>query len=312
MARRGLSAGMSGREKALGGAVLALYLAVLPYVSGPALDLLERLLGTRLGESVRNAIYYYVVFALVVIVFWGYLGRTTRAFLDRPGGVLASAGLGLVAFYGLNEICGRLLGLVLEGQVNLNDEAIVGRMVDAPRTTILIVVVLAPVVEETLFRGYVFGNLREVHRGLAYLVSCLLFALLHVWQFGSAMVIFLAALKGVSEDLYETASIHGAGKWTQFSKITVPLITPVIFYNLITQLCQAFQEFNGPFLVTKGGPNGATTLISILIYNNAFLRHKMGMASAQAWVLFVIVCALTAVAFVSQKKWVYYSDEDGR
>ena len=176
MARRGLSAGMSGREKALGGAVLALYLAVLPYVSGPALDLLERLLGMRLGESVRNAIYYYVVFALVVIVFWGYLGRTTRAFLDRPGGVLAS----------LNEICGRLLGLVLEGQVNLNDEAIVGRMVDAPRTTILIVVVLAPVVEETLFRGYVFGNLREVHRGLAYLVSCLLFALLHVWQFAAA------------------------------------------------------------------------------------------------------------------------------
>ena len=136
--------------------------------------------------------------------------------------------------------------------------------------------------------------------------------LLRVWQFGSAMVIFLAALKGVSEDLYEAASIDGAGKWTQFFKITVPLITPVIFYNLITQLCQAFQEFNGPFLVTKGGPNGATTLISILIYNNAFLRHKMGMASAQAWELFVIVCVLTAVAFVSQKKWVYYSDEDGR
>ncbi|MBE7722656.1 MAG: sugar ABC transporter permease [Lacrimispora celerecrescens] len=136
--------------------------------------------------------------------------------------------------------------------------------------------------------------------------------LLRVWQFGSAMVIFLAALKGVSEDLYEAASIDGAGKWTQFFKITVPLITPVIFYNLITQLCQAFQEFNGPFLVTKGGPNGATTLISILIYNNAFLRHKMGMASAQAWILFLIVMTFTAVAFVSQKKWVYYSDEDGR
>ena len=129
--------------------------------------------------------------------------------------------------------------------------------------------------------------------------------LLRVWQFGSAMVIFLAALKGVSQDLYEAASIDGAGKWTQFFKITVPLITPVIFYNLITQLCQAF-------LVTKGGPNGATTLISVLIYNNAFLRHKMGMASAQAWVLFIIVCALTGIAFVSQKKWVYYSDEDER
>ena len=180
MARRGLSAGMSGREKALGGAVLALYLAVLPYVSGPALDLLERLLGTRLGESVRNAIYYYVVFALVVIVFWGYLGRTTRAFLDRPGGVLASAGLGLVAFYGLNEICGRLLGLVLEGQVNLNDEAIVGRMVDAPRTTILIVVVLAPVVEEILMRGFVLDGLRgSCGAAAALLVSSLMFAVLH-------------------------------------------------------------------------------------------------------------------------------------
>lgn len=136
--------------------------------------------------------------------------------------------------------------------------------------------------------------------------------ILRVWQFGSAMVIFLAALKGVPEELYEAASIDGANKWRQFFKVTVPLITPVIFYNLITQLCQAFQEFNAPFLITKGGPNGATTLISILIYNNAFLRHKMGMASAQAWILFLIVMTLSAIAFISQKKWVYYSDEDGR
>lgn len=142
--------------------------------------------------------------------------------------------------------------------------------------------------------------------------AMMVIVLLRVWQFGSAMVIFLAALKGVSEDLYEAAAIDGAGKWTQFFQITVPLITPVIFYNLITQLCQAFQEFNAPFLVTKGGPNGATTLISMLIYNNAFLRHKMGMASAQAWLLFLIVMTLTAVAFISQKHWVYYSDEEGR
>lgn len=140
--------------------------------------------------------------------------------------------------------------------------------------------------------------------------AMLVIVLLRVWQFGSAMVIFLAALKNVPEDLYEAAAIDGAGKWIQFFRITVPLITPVIFYNLITQLCQAFQEFNAPFLVTKGGPNGATTLISILIYNNAFLRHKMGMASAQAWVLFLIVMTLTAIAFISQKKWVYYSDDE--
>lgn len=142
--------------------------------------------------------------------------------------------------------------------------------------------------------------------------SLIVICLLRVWQFGSAMVIFLAALKGVPQDLYEAASIDGAGKWRQFFSVTVPIITPVIFYNLVTQLCQAFQEFNAPFLVTKGGPNGATTLISMLIYNNAFLRHKMGMASAQAWILFLIVMTLTAVAFISQKKWVYYSDEEGR
>lgn len=136
--------------------------------------------------------------------------------------------------------------------------------------------------------------------------------LLRVWQFGSAMVIFLAALKGVSGDLYEAASIDGAGKWRQFFSITIPLITPVIFYNLVTQLCQAFQEFNGPYIISKGGPRNATTLISLLIYNNAFKNHEMGMASAQAWVLFMIVCVLTVIAFVSQKKWVYYSDEDGR
>ena len=135
---------------------------------------------------------------------------------------------------------------------------------------------------------------------------------LRIWQFGSAMVLFLAALKGVPADLYEAATIDGAGKWRQFFSITVPMITPIIFYNLVTQICQAFQEFNGPFLVTKGGPNGATTLISMLIYNNAFLRHKMGMASAQAWILFLITMTMTVVAFVSQKKWVYYSDEDGR
>lgn len=133
--------------------------------------------------------------------------------------------------------------------------------------------------------------------------------LLRVWQFGSAMVIFLAALKGIPTDLYESASIDGAGSWRQFVKITVPLITPSIFYNLVTQLVQAFQEFNGPFIITKGGPNQSTTLISLLIYGQAFQRFNMGMASAMAWILFVVVAVLSGVAFASQKKWVYYSDE---
>lgn len=136
--------------------------------------------------------------------------------------------------------------------------------------------------------------------------------LLRVWQFGSPMVIFLAALKGVPTDLYEAAAIDGANKVRQFMRITIPLITPVIFYNLVTQLCQAFQEFNGPFIVTDGGPLGSTTLVSLLVYQNAFMTYEMGFASAISWLLFLIVMVLTIVAFISQKYWVYYSDEDGR
>ena len=129
--------------------------------------------------------------------------------------------------------------------------------------------------------------------------------LLRVWQFGSAMVLFLAALKGVPEDLYEAASIDGATKGRQFLSITIPLISPVIFYNLVTQLVQAFQEFNGPYIITNGGPRNATTLISVIVYNTAFKDYKVGMSSAMAWVMFVIVMILTIIAFVSQKKWVY-------
>lgn len=142
--------------------------------------------------------------------------------------------------------------------------------------------------------------------------SLFVISLLRVWQFGSAMVIFLAALKGVPQDLYEAASIDGAGKWRQFFSITVPLITPVIFYNLVTQLCQAFQEFNGPYIITRGGPRNSTTLISLLIYNSAFKSYEMGMASAMAWVMFIILMVFTVISFLSQKYWVYYSDEEGR
>lgn len=132
--------------------------------------------------------------------------------------------------------------------------------------------------------------------------------LLRVWQFGSAMVLFLAALKGVPEELYEAASLDGASKLRQFFSVTVPMITPIIFYNLVTQIAQAFQEFNGPYIITGGGPRNATTLVSLLVYNYAFKDNDMGMACALAWVMFIIVAILTVIAFTSQKKWVYYEE----
>ena len=132
---------------------------------------------------------------------------------------------------------------------------------------------------------------------------------LRVWQFGSAMVLFLAALKGVSVDLYEAATIDGASRTRQFFSITVPMITPVIFYNLVTQIAQAFQEFNGPYIIfNNGGPRGSVTLVSLLVYNYAFKSNEMGMACAMAWVMFIIIALLTVIAFGSQKHWVYYAD----
>jgi oligogalacturonide transport system permease protein len=142
--------------------------------------------------------------------------------------------------------------------------------------------------------------------------SLFVVSLLRVWQFGSPMVIFLAALKSVPTDLYEAASIDGASKTRQFISVTIPLISPVIFYNLVTQLCQAFQEFNAPYIITDGGPLGSTTLISMLVYQNAFKTYQMGLASAISWLLFLIVMTLTIISFMSQKYWVYYSDDDGR
>lgn len=133
--------------------------------------------------------------------------------------------------------------------------------------------------------------------------------LLRCWQFGSAMVIFLAALQSVDKSLYEAAAIDGASKTRMFFAITLPLLTPVIFFNLIMQMVQAFQEFNGPYIITQGGPLKSTYLLPLFIYETAFKKFDMGYASAIAWVLFVIIMVLTLVAFWSSKKWVYYAGD---
>ena len=132
--------------------------------------------------------------------------------------------------------------------------------------------------------------------------------LLRVWQFGSAMVIFLAALKNIPETLYEAAQIDGASKMKMFFSITIPLLTPVIFFNFIMQLVQAFQEFNGPYIITNGGPLNSTYLYSLLIYDNSFKYFSMGYGSALSWILFVIILIFTALTFKTSKHWVYYSD----
>lgn len=134
-------------------------------------------------------------------------------------------------------------------------------------------------------------------------------ALLRIWEFGSPMVIFLAALQDIPQDLYDAAAVDGAGKFSIFRKITVPLLTPVIFFNFIMQLIKAFQEFNAPYLITGGGPLKSTYLFPMYIYDQSFQYYNMGYGSALSWVLFVIIMLFTLLVFRSSKYWVFYSDE---
>ena len=136
--------------------------------------------------------------------------------------------------------------------------------------------------------------------------------LLRLWQFGSAMVIFLAALQNVSVSLYEAAECDGASKFQQFWRITLPLITPVIFFNLIMQMVHAFQEFNGPYMITEGGPLHSTYVLSLYIYDQSFKYFNLGYGSALSWVLFAIVAGLSAISFFTSKYWVFYSGEKER
>jgi len=135
--------------------------------------------------------------------------------------------------------------------------------------------------------------------------------LLRAWQFGSAMVIFLAALQNVPQSQYEAALIDGASKWQMFMKVTVPLITPVIFFNFIMQTTQAFQEFTAPYVITGGGPMKSTYLISLYIYETAFKFFDMGYSSTLAWSLFIVVAIFTGITFRSSKYWVFYSGDKG-
>ncbi|WP_339316391.1 sugar ABC transporter permease [Paenibacillus sp. FSL R10-2734] len=133
---------------------------------------------------------------------------------------------------------------------------------------------------------------------------------LSVWQFGSSMIIFLAGLKQIPQDFYEAAQVDGASKWKQFLKITIPLLTPVIFFNLIMQLISAFQAFTQSFIISggTGGPIDSTLFYTLYLYLKGFSFYEMGYASAMAWVLLIIIAFFTFIIFSTSKSWVHYGD----
>lgn len=134
--------------------------------------------------------------------------------------------------------------------------------------------------------------------------------LLYVWQFGSSMVIFLAGLKQIPKDYYEASAMDGAGKLRQFFSITLPVLSPIILFNLVMQTIMAFQSFTPAFLISggTGGPVSSTMMYSLYLYQKGFAYLQMGYASAMAWVLVILIGIFTVIIFRSSKSWVHYQD----
>ena len=183
MAKKAATTHMTTTERVAGTIFFVVYLLVMPLLADKLFDLAQTLLAVEIAPSLRNVLFYYILFSLTVLLFYGFLGRTTSKFFDNLNRSLGTLCLGLVVFYGANELLYRLCSALWDSKVNLNDMTIAAQVGDAPRMTALIVVVLAPFVEEVLFRGLVFGCIKEKSRVVAYIVSSALFAFLHVWTF---------------------------------------------------------------------------------------------------------------------------------
>ena len=138
-------------------------------------------------------------------------------------------------------------------------------------------------------------------------------SLLHVWQFGSSMVIFLAALKQIPSELYEAARVDGARALRSFLHVTLPGITPMILFNIVMQTILAFQDFTSAFVIGNGNgdPLKSTYIYGVMLYKNAFQYIKMGYSSAMSWILFAVIIAFTLLIFGTSRFWVFYEDDKG-
>ncbi|MEJ1178488.1 carbohydrate ABC transporter permease [Arthrobacter sp. R4] len=168
-----------------------------------------------------------------------------------------------------------------------------------------------------------FGDSGPVDQGLSFFginlggwvgnpsMTMPMFILLTVWQFGAPMVIFLAGLKQIPADLYEAASMDGAGPVRKFFNITWPMLSPVVFFNLLMETIHAFQIFSSAYIISngEGGPAGSTLFYTLYLYLRGFSDFRMGYASAMAWLLLIVVGIITLIIFRTSKSWVHYSGD---
>jgi len=134
-------------------------------------------------------------------------------------------------------------------------------------------------------------------------------AFMNIWSVGGTMLIFLAGLESIPDHYYEAVDIDGGGMWHKLTAVTLPMLTPTIFFNLVMGVINGFQSFSEAYIMTEGGPNNASLFYVVYLYREAFANQRMGSASAIAWVLFAIILVLSLIIFRSSKSWVYYEGE---
>jgi multiple sugar transport system permease protein len=227
-------------------------------------------------------------------VFWQSLRNSLYyAAMALPAGLLISLGLAL------------LLNVSIPGQSIFR--------------TIIFIPSLVPVVASAMLWLWLFNArlglintlLKRIHidgpgwiTNPAWAMPALVF--MSLWGVGYTVVIYLAGLQDVPKELYEAAELDGAGTWGRMWHVTLPMLSPVIFFNLIMAIIGVLQVFDIPYIMTGGGPARATYFISMYVQQAAFTYLRMGYASAMAWIMLLIVLALTAIAFISSKRWVHY------
>jgi len=226
-------------------------------------------------------------------VFWKSLGNTLYfASMALPAGMLVSLGLALM----LNSnICGQTI-----------------------YRTIIFLPSLVPTIASAMVWLWMFNPVEGLFNLLlskAHLptpdwlgerLAMASLAMMSVWSVGNTVVIYLAGLQDVPRELLEAAEIDGAGPWRRLTAVTLPVLTPVIFFNLIMAIIGTFSILTVPYIMTQGGPNKATYFYTMFNYDEAFRFLHMGYAAALAWVQLAITLALTGIAFWSAKKWVHY------
>lgn len=281
-------------------------LYILPWVLG--------FLIFTVGPMIASVYFSFTKYSVLSGAKWLGLTNYTRLFTDDRlfGLSLYNTFYFVILSVPLNLFVAFLIALLLSVQV---------RGINLYRT-LYYLPVITPAVASALTWGMLFsgdfGLVNAVLRALGLptfnwlfnpQITKLIFVIMGLWGVGGSVIIFLAGLQNVPRVLYEAASIDGANLWHLFLHITVPMMTPLIFFNLVLGIIGTFQVFTGAYIITAGGPANSTLFYVLYLYNNAFKFFKMGYASALAWVLFVIILIFTIIQLRMARLWVFYEAE---